>query len=83
MKCFLNKVTQSEIEEYCEVLKTRGDRREAQVIFDFDNLFLALKVMIGKYELENPLLFNTEGIDRMALVYFNTDQEVETFTISK
>ena len=63
-------------DEMQEILVTRGDKREGQLLYQFDNVIKALKEKIVEYGLETPLALLGDGIDRTALIFFNKNQEV-------
>ena len=63
-------------EEMEDVLGTPGDKREAQLLYQYDNIVIALKEKITEYDLEAPPIFLGDGIDRTALIYFNKKEQV-------
>ena len=65
-----------ESEELEDVLAKSGDKREGQLLFQYDNIYLTCKKMISKHGLDTPPLFLFDGIDRRALVELNKKIEV-------
>ena len=63
-------------EEMEDVLRVPGDKREAQLLYQYDNIFLTCKRMISQHNLAAPPLFLSDGIDRTALVFLNKKQQV-------
>ena len=45
---------------------------------NYDRVFMAVNTAIQEYGLERPALFQSEGIDRRSMTYFNTNNEVCT-----
>ena len=72
----LPKVTNQEMEALDTVLKTPGDKREGQVIANFDRMYQHIKDKAQELNIPLPLLFESDSINRTALIYFNTDKEV-------
>ena len=70
-----------ESEEMEDVLAKAGDKREGQLLYQYDNIYLTCKKMISKYGLEAPPLFLFDGIDRRALVQLNNKIEVSLIII--
>ena len=58
------------------VLKRQKDRKEAQIIANYDRVYAIIDSAIEKYSLERPLLFQTETDRRTSLTFFNTNEEV-------
>ena len=69
-----------EMEQLSVVLKKPKDKRgEGQILANYDRVFRMVDSKAEEYRIEKPpLLGNAEGVDRKALVYFNTNQEVNT-----
>ena len=63
-------------DEMEEILATRGDKREAQLLFQYDNIVSALKEKAAEYGLVAPPALRGDGIDRTALTFFNNKEEV-------
>ena len=76
----LPKVTELEMETYESILKKPGDKREGQLIANYDRVFSILKERALKYEFPLPLLFQQDTIPRTSLTYFNTNREVGSYT---
>ena len=77
VKCCIPKVTDQEMENFSEELKIPGERREGQLLANYDRLFIILREKIVQYDLDVPILFkNNDAINRLALTYFNTNREV-------
>jgi hypothetical protein len=76
----LPKVTELEMETYESILKKPGDKREGQLLANYDRVFKMLKDCALKYEIPLPLLFQQDTIPRTSLTYFNTNREVGSFT---
>ena len=73
------KVPPPYVDSLGDVLKSpRDGKREAQVIFQYDNIFSSVKAAISKHNLPSPPLFSASGdeIDRTALIYFNHKEQV-------
>ena len=68
--------TPEEMERVDPVLRVPGDKREGQLIVNFDRVFMAVENAIEEYGLERPDLFKADGIDRRSMTYFNTNNEV-------
>ena len=72
----LAKVTSLEMEDLAAVLKKPDDKRDGQVVAQYDRFYIAVKDRAVEFGIPLPPLFETDGIDRTALIYFNTDEEV-------
>ena len=72
----LPKVTQDEMEELAGVLKKAGDKREGQILANYDRVYKTISAAITEYDLQKPVLFQSVEIDRTSAIYFNTNQEV-------
>ena len=72
----LPRVTEVEMEDLAGHLKKAQDKREGQILAIFDRLFMFLKEEIAMYNLREPLVFLSEGIDRRCLTAFNSNEEV-------
>ena len=75
----LPKVTELEMETYEAILKKPGDKREGQLLANFDRVYTILKEGALKYGFPLPLLFQHDNIPRTSLTYFNTNREVGSF----
>ena len=64
----LARVPNDVVKELKDYLPKPNDRRAAQVLFCYDNVYNYCKDKIDSYELEEPPLFDSEGIDRTALL---------------
>ena len=71
LNTMLKRITDSEMEAFDGVLKKDGDDREGQIFLNYDRLHSALDDAITMYGLERPLLFQTGGIDRNTLTFYN------------
>ena len=71
-----------ESEELEDVLAKPGDKREGQLLYQYDNIYLTCKKMISEYDLDAPPLFLFDGIDRRALVKLNKKIEVSLIIFS-
>ena len=88
VKCILPKVSDEEIANLTEddVLKRdhkgRIDRRGAQVVANYDRVYISLQELIVKHTLPPPMLFQTgPSIDRTSLIYFYTEPQVNLFIL--
>ena len=61
------------------VLKTPGDKREGQVIANYDRVYMHVREKALEHNIPLPILLEKDDIDRAALIHFNTDQEVCAF----
>ena len=66
-------------EEMEDILATPGDKREAQLLFQYDNIVTALKEKIFEFGLDAPPMFLSDQIDRTALTFLNKKHEVGLF----
>ena len=71
----LPKVTKDEMEELAGVLKKAGDKREGQILANYDRVFKTISAAIKEHDLQRPILFQSNEIDRTSAIYFNTNQE--------
>ena len=67
----LKRITDPQMEAYDGILKVDGDDREGQVLLNYDRLHSAIDDAITFYDLDRPLLFQSDTIDRNALTYYN------------
>ena len=72
----LPKVSNPEMEALDSVLKTPGDKREGQVLANYDRVYQHIRDKAMEYDIPLPPLFEKDSIDRTALTYFNTNKEV-------
>ena len=72
----LPEVLDEEVAALEGVLKRQKDRKEAQIIANYDRVYAIIDSAIEKYSLERPLLFQTETERRTSLTFFNTNEEV-------
>ena len=72
----LPKVTPTEVAGLDDVLLKKKDRREGQLIRNYDRMFRKCREAIIKYKLEAPPLFLCDVIDRTSMIYFNSNTEV-------
>ena len=64
--------------ELAGVTATPNEKRESQIIYQYDNLYKTFKEAQKRYNLDPVPLFSYDGIDRRSLVYFNHSEEVTT-----
>ena len=76
VETILPRVSSAEVAQLEGVLKMKGDRREGQIIKNYDRMTEKCQEASEKYKLKPPPLFETPGIDRTSLIYFNNDPEV-------
>ena len=81
VETILPRITPAEHAEIADVLRDPKSKREAQVIYQYDNVFKCCQGAIKKYELEAPPLFDCDSIDRTSLVYFNNREVSKAQTI--
>ena len=75
----LEKVPPAVIKDLKDVLPKQNDKRAAQILFNFDNVYKFCKDIIEKLQLDDaPALFDSEDVDRAALIAFNK-KEVENY----
>ena len=79
IETLLPKVTNAEMEELDSVLKKPGDKREGQVLANFDRVYMYMKDMAITNNIPLPDLFKKDDIDRTCMIYFNTNQEVSRY----
>ena len=72
----LSKVTDDEMVDLDCVLKRSGDRREGQILANYDRVFKILNCVCDDLELVKPPLMMKNCVDRRSLIYFNTGEEV-------
>lgn len=72
----LQRISRAELAELSEVLQNPNDKRAGQVIFSYDNIYKYCKDVIKSLGLVDdiPALFDSEDIDRTALIWFNKKQ---------
>ena len=68
IETLLSRVPNSVVKEFHDILPKPNDRRAAQVFFSYDNVYKYCKENVDRYELEAPPLFESEDIDRTALL---------------
>ena len=73
----LPRVTDDEMTDFDGLLKTPGDRREGQLVANYDRVYKTLEAAIEAHSLPKPIMFQSETINRTSLLYFNTDEEVK------
>ena len=78
LETLLPKVTNAEMEVLNSVLKKSGDKRECQLLANYDRVYMYLRDMAITYNIPLPDLFEKDGIDRTCMIYFNSNQEVST-----
>ena len=70
----------AEIEEILEQLK---DKRVAQRFVTYDRIFLALQTAAKEFGFPLPKVFQSEFVDRTAITYFITNEEVTLTALNK
>ena len=68
IETLLARVPPSVVKEMKDILPKPNDKRAAQVFFSYDNVFNFCKDAIVRFELEAPPLFDSEDVDRTALL---------------
>ena len=63
-------------------MKKPGNKREGQPIANYDRFFKIVKEGAIKYDIPLPPVLEPDTIDRTALIYFNTNNEVGSLTLS-
>ena len=76
IECLLPKVTNNEMEVLAPVLKKPGDKREGQLLANYDRVYMHIRDMAIEHNITLPPLFEADDIDRTCMIYFNTDEEV-------
>ena len=82
LDALLPRITQAQLADISDVLNNPKDKREGQIILQYDNIFKACQDAITRFNLDAPPLFNSGDIDRTALIYFNHQQEVKQSSAS-
>ena len=72
----LDIVTYEELESYENFLKKPGNKREGQIIANYDRFFKIVKDGAIKFGIPLPPVLEPDTIGRTALIYFNTNNEV-------
>ena len=67
------------MEDLAAVLKKPDDKRDGQLVAQYDRFYTAVKDRAVEFGIPLPALFEKDVIDRTALTYFNTDDEVLIF----
>ena len=80
IETLLPKVTNAEMEVLDSVLKRPGDKREGQLLANYDRVYMFMKDVAITHNIPLPPLFEKDDIDRTCMIYFNTNQEVCTFS---
>ena len=78
IETLLAKVTNREMEVLDSVLKKPGDKREGQLLANYDRVYMYIKDLAMEHNIPLPPLFETDDIDRESLIYFNSNKEVST-----
>ena len=73
----LPRVTDAEMADFEGLLKIPRDRREGQLVANYDRVYETVESAIDTYALPKPIMFHSETINRTALLYFNTDEKVK------
>jgi hypothetical protein len=77
VQTLLPKVTYEEMEELEGFLRKPGDRREGQLLANYDRVYKEIKIGIEEFALPLPRLFQMDYIDRTSATFFNTSTEEE------
>ena len=72
----LPRVTPAQRESIAYALSNPKDKREAQIIMQYSNVFKACLSAIEEFGLDPPPLFRSGDIDMTSLIYFNNKPEV-------
>jgi hypothetical protein len=77
LDAFLPRITQVQLTDISDVLANPKDKRQGQIILQYDIIFKACQDAITRFSLDTPPRFSSGDIDRTALIYFNHPQEVK------
>ena len=72
----LPRVTPAQREEIAYALSNPKDKRQAQILIQYSNVFKACQAAIEEFGLDPPPLFTSGDIDMTSLIYFNNKPEV-------
>ena len=76
ISALLPRVTPAQREEISYALSDPKDKRQAQILIQYINVFKACLAAIEEFGLEAPPLFTSGEIDMTSLIYFNHPPEV-------
>ena len=74
-------ISDFELAGYSGILKNKKDQREGQVLLNYDRVHSALDDAITEHDIERPLLFQLDHVDRTALIFFHTEASISGHSI--
>ena len=72
----MTEINDEALNDLAGFLKKPNDSRQGQLLFNYDNFYKYIQKMLVKFNIDPPLLFLNQEIDRTALVYYNTNKKV-------